>query len=131
MTDYLNPHRISANYPVVNRAGEIQTGRIDIAPGFDSVRPTVKESLLVAKRCVACGAEMAAENPSQTCWVCEDIRKPIPCAWCNPEHHLLRFNVSWWVRASTGKRKWMSVTQQYKKQVNFCPMCGRKLEESK
>ena len=127
MTDYLNPHRISANYPVVNRAGEIQTGRIDIAPGFDSVRPTVKESLLVAKRCVACGAEMAAENPSQTCWVCEDIRKPIPCAWCNPEHHLLRFNVSWWVRASTGKRKWMSVTQQNK--ANYCPMCGRKLEE--
>lgn len=32
------------------------------------------------------------------------------------------------VRASTGKRKWMSVTQQYKKQVNYCPMCGRKLE---
>ena len=120
--DYMNTHKL---YP------DDISRRIDIPPGFDSARPTVKESLLVAKRCVACGAEMAAENPSQTCWVCEDIRKPIPCAWCNPEHHLLRFNVSWWVRASTGKRKWMSVTQQYKKQVNFCPMCGRKLEESK
>ena len=41
MTDYLNPHRIGANYPVVNRAGEIQTGRIDIPPGFDSDRATL------------------------------------------------------------------------------------------
>ena len=48
MTDFLNPHRISANYPIVNRAGEIQTGRIDVPPGFDSVRPTVKESLTTA-----------------------------------------------------------------------------------
>ena len=31
-------------------------------------------------------------------------------------------------RISTGKRKWMSVTQQYKKQVNYCPMCGRGLK---
>ena len=53
MTDYLNPHRIGANYPIVNRAGEIQTERIDNPPGFDSDRtpkeplvvPTVKESL--------------------------------------------------------------------------------------
>ena len=38
MTDYLNPHRI---YP------DDISRRIDIAPGFDSVRekPTVKESL--------------------------------------------------------------------------------------
>ena len=106
MTDFLNPHRISANYPIVNRDGEIQTGRIDIAPGFDSDRtpkeplvvPTVKESLTTAE----------------------------PCAWCDPNHYLLRFNVSWWVRASTGKRKWMSVTQQNKAQ--YCPMCGRNLE---
>ena len=52
----------------------------------------------------------------------------VPCGWCDPDHYLMRFNVQFWVRASTGKRKWMSVTQQYKKQVNYCPMCGRKLE---
>ena len=41
MTDYLNPHRI---YP------DDISRRIDIAPGFDSVRekPTVKESLTTA-----------------------------------------------------------------------------------
>ena len=88
--DYMNTHK---TYP------DDISRRIDIAPGFDSVRPPVKESLTTAE----------------------------PCAWCNPEHHLLRFNVSWWVRASTGKRKWMSVTQQNK--ANYCPMCGRKLEE--
>jgi hypothetical protein len=55
-----------------------------------------------------------------------ETRQSAECAWCGPEHHLLRFNVSWWVRASTGKRKWMSVTQQNK--AHYCPMCGRKLE---
>ena len=39
MTDYLNPHRI---YP------DDISRRIDIAPGFDSVRPAVKESLTTA-----------------------------------------------------------------------------------
>ena len=48
MTDYLNPHKMGSDYPVVNRAGEIQTGRVDVAPGFDSVRPPVKESLTTA-----------------------------------------------------------------------------------
>ena len=91
MTDYLNPHKIYTDD--ISR-------RIDIAPGFDSVRPTVKDSLTTAE----------------------------PCAWCDPNHYLLRFNVSWWVRASTGKRKWMSVTQQNK--AKYCPMCGRKLEEA-
>ena len=55
MTDYLNPHRI---YP------DDISRRIDIAPGFDSVRekPTVKESLTTALdenglvRC-GCGCE--------------------------------------------------------------------------
>jgi hypothetical protein len=51
----------------------------------------------------------------------------MPCGWCGPER-IGWFNVQFWARASTGKRKWMSVTQQYKKQVNYCPMCGRKLE---
>ena len=51
----------------------------------------------------------------------------VPCEWCGPER-MGWFSVQFWVRASTGKRKWMSVTQQYKKQVNYCPMCGRKLE---
>ena len=51
----------------------------------------------------------------------------VPCGWCGPER-IGWFSVQFWVRASTGKRKWMSVTQQYKKQVNYCPMCGRKLE---
>ena len=36
MTDYLNPHHI---YP------DDISRRIDIPPGFDSVRPAVKESL--------------------------------------------------------------------------------------
>jgi hypothetical protein len=39
MTDYLNPHKIYTD--------EISR-RIDIAPGFDSVRPAVKESLTTA-----------------------------------------------------------------------------------
>ena len=53
MTDYLNPHRI---YP------DDISRRIDIAPGFDSVRPAVKESLTTAldenglARC-GCGGE--------------------------------------------------------------------------
>ena len=51
----------------------------------------------------------------------------VPCEWCGPER-MGWFSVQFWVRASTGKRKWMSVTQKYKKQVNYCPMCGRKLE---
>ena len=36
MTDYLNPHKL---YP------DNISRRIDIPPGFDSARPTVKESL--------------------------------------------------------------------------------------
>jgi hypothetical protein len=51
----------------------------------------------------------------------------VPCEWCGPER-MGWFSVQFWVRASTGKRKWMSVTQKYKKQVNYCPMCGRKME---
>ena len=51
----------------------------------------------------------------------------VPCEWCGPER-IGWFSVQFWMRASTGKRKWMSVTQKYKKQVNYCPMCGRKLE---
>jgi len=50
----------------------------------------------------------------------------VPCGWCGPER-IGRFSVQFWLRANAGKRKWMSVTQQYKKQINYCPMCGRKL----
>ena len=52
---------------------------------------------------------------------------PIPCAWCDPNHYLLRYSITWWVRSNYGKRRWMSVTKQNKAQ--YCPMCGRKLEE--
>ena len=43
MTDYLNPHKMGSDYPVVNRAGEIQTGRVDVAPGFESERDTATD----------------------------------------------------------------------------------------
>ena len=58
MTDFLNPHRISANYPIVNRAGEIQTGRIDIAPGFDSrgIKPMEYKSARIAEDDLPVGA---------------------------------------------------------------------------
>ena len=88
MTDYLNPHKL---YP------DDISRRIDIPPGFDSVRPAVKESLTTAE----------------------------PCAWCDPNHYLLRYSITWWVRSNYGKRHWMSVTKQNK--ANFCPMCGRGL----
>ena len=52
----------------------------------------------------------------------------VPCGWCGPER-IGWFSVQFWVRASTGKRKWMSVTQKYKKQVNYCPMCGADLRK--
>jgi hypothetical protein len=49
------------------------------------------------------------------------------CAWCGPER-IGWFSVQFWVRSDYGKRKWMSVTQDWKKKVKYCPMCGRKLE---
>lgn len=49
------------------------------------------------------------------------------CNWCGPER-IGWFSVQFWVRACYGKRKWMSVTQDWKKKVKYCPMCGRKLE---
>ena len=48
------------------------------------------------------------------------------CNWCGPER-IGWFSVQFWVRACYGKRKWMSVTQDWKKKVKYCPMCGRKL----
>ena len=51
----------------------------------------------------------------------------VPCGWCGPER-IGWFSVQFWVRACYGKRKWMSVTQDWKKKVKYCPMCGRKLE---
>jgi hypothetical protein len=49
------------------------------------------------------------------------------CDWCGPGR-IGWFSVQFWARSCYGKRKWMSVTQQYKHQVKYCPMCGRKLE---
>ena len=49
------------------------------------------------------------------------------CAWCGPGR-IGWFSVQFWVRACYGRRKWMSVTQDWKYKVKFCPVCGRKLE---
>jgi hypothetical protein len=52
---------------------------------------------------------------------------PGGCNWCGPGR-IGWFSVQFWGRACYGKRKWMSVTQDWKKKVKYCPMCGRKLE---
>jgi hypothetical protein len=54
---------------------------------------------------------------------------PGGCNWCGPGR-IGWFSVQFWVRACYGKRKWMSVTQDWKKKVKYCPMCGRKLDEN-
>ena len=67
MTDYLNPHQISANYPVVNRAGEIQTGRIDNPPGFDSrgIKPMEYKSARIAEDDLPVGATVRESLTTQ------------------------------------------------------------------
>jgi hypothetical protein len=59
-----------------------------------------------------------------------ETRQSAECAWCGPGR-IGWFSVLFWVRSCYGKRKWMSVTQQYKHQVRYCPMCGKKVEGSK
>ena len=56
-----------------------------------------------------------------------ETRQSAGCAWCGPGR-MGWFSVQFWVRSCHGRRKWMSVTQDWKYKVKFCPMCGRKLE---
>ena len=69
MTDYLNPHRI---YP------DDISRRIDIPPGFDSVRTSTgfqrdggdkTESRRMANQCICCGQEMPEGVPMMV--ICE------------------------------------------------------------
>ena len=95
-----------------------------------------------ANQCCICGAEMSEGD--QVCARCQGtdfhcVGETVPnsenaepartrCAWCGPGR-VGWFSVQFWVRSGRGQRKWMSVTQQYKRDVRYCPMCGRKLEE--
>ena len=103
-----------------------------------------------ANQCCICGAEMSEGD--QVCARCQGtdfhcvgetvpVSETVPncgtesrqsaekeCAWCGPGR-VGWFSVQFWVRSGRGQRKWMSVTQQYKRDVRYCPMCGRKLEE--
>jgi hypothetical protein len=55
------------------------------------------------------------------------LRQSAECAWCGPGR-IGWFSVLFWVRSCYGKRKWMSVTQDWKKKVKYCPMCGREVK---
>jgi hypothetical protein len=108
-----------------------------------------------ANQCCTCGAEMSEGD--QVCARCrrtaEDslaidfhcgadfhcVSETVPnsenaepartrCVWCGPGR-IGWFSVQFWVRACYGKRKWMSVTRDWKHKVKFCPMCGAFLKE--
>ena len=112
MTDYLNPHRI---YP------DNISRRIDIAPGFDSDRtpkeplvvPTVKESLTTAD-----------------CLFCKELRdyKDIQLRQEFAYEYTAAI-VSRLYKAGNPRARSTSTNYGNSKYVlNFCPMCGRKLE---
>ena len=95
-----------------------------------------------ANQCCICGAEMSEGD--QVCARCQGtdfhrVGETVPnsenaepartrCDWCGPGR-IGWFSVQFWVRACYGKRKWMSVTQDWKHKVKFCPMCGAFLKE--
>ena len=98
MTDYLNPHKI---YP----------DRVDIAPGFDSDR-TPKEPLVVPT---------VKESLTTECEYC-DRGVDIPCL----DDGEVSISSSRRLMEVGGKvcGLWSNVEFH----INYCPMCGRKLE---
>jgi len=91
--DYMNTHK---TYP------DDISRRIDIAPGFDSVRPAVKESLTT--ECDYCNG-----------WKINSaygIRQDKAGRWC--------------LEIPVDHCEYVVIQN-----IKFCPDCGRKLEESK
>ena len=91
MTDYLNPHKI---YP------DDISRRIDVPPGFDSVRPTVKESLTTV------------------------------CAYCNGQEKPLYVDINKSKVTISDKCLRIGIMSEFAEMIliRYCPMCGRKLE---
>ena len=111
MTDYLNPHRI---YP------DDISRRIDIPPGFDSVRPAVKESLTTG------------------CEYCNDTNEQKPLYYANNYEpyegmvSVIEISGAWnGIKPMIEVDLWDGANVSAVFEINYCPMCGRKLEESK
>ena len=104
--DYMNTHKL---YP------DDISRRIDIPPGFDSARPTVKESL------------------TTECEYCNGTEKPL----FHENKYEPYESMQSWITISESKESkrhlievdlWDGANTYAAFEINYCPMCGRKLE---
>ena len=105
--DYMNTHK---TYP------DDISRRIDIPPGFDSVRPAVKESL------------------TTECEYCNDTNEQKPLYYANNYEpyegmvSVIEISGEWnGIKPMIEVDLWDGANVSAVFEINYCPMCGRKL----